>query len=53
MGGNPAPAGKAVDFTAARDGTAKSKPPEKTVPDKDDQAGKLPDGSKPHGQGEQ
>lgn len=38
--GDPASAGKVVDFTAARDGTAKSKPPEKaTVPDK----GRQPD----------
>ena len=38
--GDPAPAGKVVDFTAARDGTAKGKPPEKdTAPDK----GKQPE----------
>ena len=38
--GDPALAGKVVDFTAARDGTAKGKPPEKvTAPDK----GKQPD----------
>ena len=36
----PAPAGKVVDFSAARDGAAKDKPPEKaTVPDK----GRQPD----------
>ena len=33
--GDPAPAGKVVDFTAARDGAAKGKPPEKAAaPDK-------------------
>ena len=36
--GDPAPAGKVVDFTAARDGTAKNKPPEKApAPDKSKQ----------------
>lgn len=29
--GAPAPAGKVVDFTAARDGAAKGKPPEKAA----------------------
>ena len=34
--GDPAPAGKVVDFTAAREGAAKGKPTEKTAaPDKD------------------
>lgn len=42
--GDPAPAGKVVDFTAARDGTAKGKPPEKdTAPDK----GKQPEALTP------
>lgn len=42
--GDPAPAGKVVDFTAARDGTAKGKPPEKdTAPDK----GKQPEAPTP------
>lgn len=42
--GDPAPAGKVVDFAAARDGTAKSKPPEKdTAPDK----GKQPEAPTP------
>ena len=42
--GESAPAGKVVDFTAARDGTAKGKPPEKdTAPDK----GKQPDAPTP------
>ena len=42
--GDPAPAGKVVDFTAARDGTAKGKPLEKdTAPDK----GKQPDALTP------
>ena len=42
--GDPAPAGKVVDFTAARDGTAKGKPPEKeTAPDK----GKPPEAPTP------
>ena len=42
--GDPAPAGKVVDFTTARDGTAKSKPPEKApAPDK----GKQPDAPTP------
>lgn len=36
--GDPTPAGKVVDFTAARDGTAKGKPPEKAAaPDKSKQ----------------
>ena len=42
--GDPVPAGKVVDFTAARDGTAKGKPPEKdTASDK----GKQPDAPTP------
>lgn len=42
--GDPAPAGKVVDFTAARDGTTKGKPLEKdTAPDK----GKQPDALTP------
>ena len=42
--GDPAPAGKVVDFAAARDGTTKGKLPEKdTAPDK----GKQPDAPKP------
>ena len=42
--GDPAPAGKVVDFAAARDGTAKGKPPEKALaPDK----GKPPDAPTP------
>ena len=37
--GDPAPAGKVVDFTAARDGSTKGKPPEKAAAqDKDKQA---------------
>ena len=47
--GDPAPAGKVVDFTAARDGAAKGKPPEKAAaPDKDKQADKAKDAAKPH-----
>ena len=39
--GDPAPAGKVVDFTAAREGAAKGKPPEKVAaPDKGKQADK-------------
>ena len=46
--GDPTPAGKVVDFTAARDGAAKGKPPEKAVaPDKDKQADKAKDAAKP------
>lgn len=46
--GDPAPAGKVVDFTAARDGAAKGKPPEKAAaPDKGKQAGKAKDAAKP------
>ena len=46
--GDPAPAGKVVDFTAARDGATKSKPTEKAVaPDKDKQADKAKDAAKP------
>ena len=33
--GDPAPAGKVVDFTAARDGATKGKPPEKAVAHQD------------------
>ena len=40
--GDPAPAGKVVDFTVARDGAAKVKPPEMAVaPDKGKQAEKV------------
>ena len=47
--GDPAPAGKVVDFTAARDGATKGKPPEKAVAhqDKDKQADKVKDAAKP------
>ena len=46
--GDPAPAGKVVDFTAARDGATKGKPPEKAAaPDKDKQADKTKDAAKP------
>ena len=46
--GDPAPAGKVVDFTAARDGATKGKPPEKAVvPDKGKQADKAKDAAKP------
>ena len=46
--GDPAPAGKVVGFTAARDGATKGKPPEKAaVPDKDKQADKAKDAAKP------
>ena len=46
--GDPAPAGKVVDFTAARDGATKGKPPEKAVAqDKDKQADKAKDAAKP------
>ena len=46
--GDPAPAGKVVDFTAARDGATKGKPPEKAAaPDKDKQADKAKDAAKP------
>ena len=46
--GDPAPAGKVVDFTAARDGAAKCKPPEKAAaPDKGKQADKAKDAAKP------
>lgn len=42
--GDPAPAGKVVDFTVARDGTAKGKPPEKAAtPDN----GKQPEAPTP------
>lgn len=46
--GDPAPAGKVVDFTAARDGATKGKPPEKAAAqDKDKQADKTKDAAKP------
>ena len=46
--GDPAPAGKVVDFTAARDGATKSKPTEKAAAqDKDKQADKAKDAAKP------
>ena len=46
--GDPTPAGKVVDFTAARDGATKGKPPEKAVAsDKDKQADKAKDAAKP------
>ena len=46
--GDPAPAGKVVDFTAARDGAAKGKPPEKAAaPDKGNQADKAKNAAKP------
>ena len=46
--GDPTPAGKMVDFTAARDGATKGKPPEKAVAqDKDKQADKAKDAAKP------
>ena len=46
--GDPAPAGKVVDFTAAREEAAKGKPPEKAAaPDKDKQADKTKDAAKP------
>ena len=46
--GDPAPAGKVVDFTAARDGATKGKPAEKAAAqDKDKQADKTKDAAKP------
>lgn len=46
--GDPAPAGKVVDFAAVRDGAAKDKPPERAAaPDKDKQADKAKDAAKP------
>lgn len=46
--GDPTPAGKVVDFTAARDGATKGNPPEKAVaPDKGKQADKAKDAAKP------
>ena len=46
--GDPAPAGKVVDFIATRDGATKGKPPEKAAaPDKDKQADKAKDAAKP------
>ena len=47
--GDSAPAGKVVDFTAARDGATKSKSTEKAAAqDKDKQADKAKDAAKPH-----
>lgn len=46
--GDPASAGKVVDFTAARNGATKGKPPEKAAaPDKEKQADKAKDVAKP------
>ena len=46
--GDPAHAGKVVDFTAVRDGATKGKPLEKAAtPDKDKQADKSKDAAKP------
>ena len=46
--GDPAPAGKVVDFTAARDGATKGNLPEKAAAqDKDKQADKAKDAAKP------
>ena len=46
--GAPAPPGKVVDFTAARDGSAKDNPLEKdAAPDKGKQADKAKDAAKP------
>lgn len=46
--GDPASAGKVVDFTAVRDGAAKDKPPERAAAqDKDKQADKAKDAAKP------
>ena len=46
--GDPAPAGKVVDFTAALDGATKGKPPEKAAAqDKDKQTDKAKDAAKP------
>ena len=46
--GDPAPAGMVVDFTAAREGAAKGKPPERdAAPDKGKQADKTKDAAKP------
>ena len=46
--GDPAHSGKVVDFTAARDGATKGKPPEKVAaPDKGKQADKAKDAAKP------
>ena len=45
---DPAPAGKVVDFTAARDGATKGKPPERdAAPDKGKQTDKVKDAAKP------
>ncbi len=46
--GDPAPAGKVVDFTAARDGATKGTPPERdAAPDKGKQTDKVRDAAKP------
>ena len=46
--GDSAPTGKVVDFTAARDGATKGKPPEKAAaPDKGKQTDKAKDAAKP------
>lgn len=46
--GDPASAGKVVDFTAVRDGAAKDKPPERAAAqDKDKQEDKAKDAAKP------
>ena len=46
--GEPTPAGKVVDFTAAREGAAKDMPPEKAAaPDKGKQTDKAKDAAKP------
>ena len=46
--GDPAPAGKVVDFTAAREGVVEGKTPEKAAaPDKGKQADKTKDAAKP------
>ena len=48
--GDPVPAGKVMDFTAARGGAAKGKPPEKAAaPDKGKQEDKVKDAAKPAG----
>ena len=46
--GDPAPAGKVVDFTITRDGATKDNPPKKAAaPDKDKQADKSKDTANP------
>lgn len=46
--GDPAPAGKVVDFTVTQDGATKGKPPEKAAAqDKGKQADKAKDAAKP------